>query len=265
MTTNDESNDAARRYQRPWRSVTLVLVLAVCFVVVQQVISRYEANVATDTARELAAPVDRLCRDDPSVAREIGESSCDVAADVRRESTVVAAPRDGTNGRDGMNGADGPAGRGVAGTAVADGRLLVTYTDGQHVDLGPVVGATGPTGAVGRGVVGATVDEAGQLIVTYTDGTSSAVGRVVGVRGDVGRGVARVEARDGRLVVFYDDDPDVAVDVGVLPTARGIVSLDLDLDRCVVTVRYTDETVEERPVGGCEPRPTVPPTGESPG
>lgn len=257
MTASDARRPGLDRPRR--HTVATVLTLAVAFVVVEHVIMRYEANVATSTAHELAEPVDRLCRDHPSARREIGAEDCDRAADVQRRSTTVVVPRDGTNGRDGATGRD------VAGTAVVDGRLLVTYTDGQRDDLGPVVGATGapgpvgPEGPVGRGVVGTTVNADGELQVTYTDGTSETLGHVVGADGAPGRGVARVEARDGRLLVFYDDEPDVAVDVGSLPVARGIVTLDLDMNRCVVTVRYTDDAIDERPVGGCVPVTSSPP------
>lgn len=218
-------------------------VLVVVFMSVQQVGARYRENVATATAGELAVPVVRLCRDDET-RRQIGDARCRVASEVQRESTVVLTPRDG---------------RGIASTALEGGHLVVTFTDGERRDLGLVVGSTGAPGATGdagRGIVDASLDAEGQLVVSYTDGTSQTVGHVVGRDGVDGRGVDRVEARDGRLLVYYSTAPDDAVDVGPLPPGppgRGVATLDLDLASCRVTVRYTDGTRETKDVTGCTP------------
>lgn len=77
---------------------------------------------------------------------------------------VVGEPGDpGVDGEAGQDGVDGDAGRGITGTTVADGRLLVTYTDGATADLGAVVGPAG------RGI--ADLDgTSGRLLVTLTDG-----------------------------------------------------------------------------------------------
>lgn len=58
--------------------------------------------------------------------------------------------KDGKNGIDGTNGKDGKDGVGIAKTEVdAEGRLVVTYTDGTSETLSKVVGADGKDGANG--------------------------------------------------------------------------------------------------------------------
>lgn len=242
-----------------------VLAVGMGFLVSQQVAARIDTNDAIATAQKLAEPVDDLCKDDPTARRRIGTERCDQAAEVQRDPTAAAAaaaPRDGT---------DGTNGRGIRSTAIdASGHLIVTFTDGAREDEGVVVGATGAAGPNGRGIAATTVDETGQLVLTFTDGVTDAVGRVVGATGDdgrPGRGVARTEARDGRLLVYYDDAPSQPVDVGPLPAGpagrdgaagRGIRTLDLDLATCTVTVYYTDDTSEVKPATGCDESP--PPT-----
>lgn len=220
------------------------LGLAVAYVIVQGVIAQYQANVSTSTAAQLAEPLAELCRDG-DVRSQVGDARCRVASDVQREPSAAA-------GRDGRDG------RGIASTALDDGHLVVTFTDGERRDLGRVLGATGPTGptgTAGRGIRDASLDAEGHLVVSYTDGKTQTVGRVVGRDGVDGRGVDRVEARDGRLLVYYTTAPDDAVDVGPLPPGppgRGVATLDLDLDSCTVTIRYTDGTSETKNVTGCD-------------
>jgi len=265
MTTNDQHGDRQRWF------VVGVLALAVAFMIYQQVMSNLSRNDAVSTAQSLAEPVDKLCRDDPTARRQIGDESCDQAAEVQQNPSVAALPP-----RDGR---DGEPGRGIRSTAVdATGHLIVTFTDGTREDEGVVVGATGATGAAGpdgRSISSSTLDDAGQLVLTFTDGVTDVVGRVVGVDGTdgddgkPGRGVARTEARGGRLLVYYDDAPDVPVDVGPLPVGpagpagpagRGITTLNLDLDACTVTIYYDDGTSEVKPTTGCHEPPSS--TGE---
>jgi hypothetical protein len=261
MMTNDQHGDKQRWF------VVGVLALAVTFMIYQQVMSNLSRNDAVSTAQSLAEPVDKLCRDDPTARRQIGDESCDQAAEVQQNPSVAALPP-----------RDGEPGRGIRSTAVdATGHLIVTFTDGAREDEGVVVGATGATGAAGpdgRGITSSTLDDAGQLVLTFTDGVVDVVGRVVGADGTdgddgkPGRGVARTEARDGRLLVYYDDAPNVSVDVGPLPVGpagpagpagRGITTLSLNLDACTVTIYYDDGTSEVKSATGCDEPPS---TGE---
>ena len=110
--------------------------------------------------------------------------------------------KDGKNGIDGTNGKDGKDGVGIAKTEInAEGRLVVTYTDGTSETLSKVVGADGKDGANGAdgkdgvngkngtdgiGISKTEISADGQLVITYTDNTTSNLGVVVGVDGKNG-------------------------------------------------------------------------------
>lgn len=249
--------------------VISVLSLAVGFLIYQQVLTNLTLNDTVETARTLAEPVDDLCRDDPTARRKIGTERCDQAAEVQRDPSAAATPPP-------SDGRDGRPGRGIASTAIVDGHLIVIYDDGAREDEGVVVGATGVAGPDGRGITSATVDATGQFVLTFTDGIIDVVGHVVGADGATGRGIARTEAVDGRLLVYYDDAPSVAVDVGPLPSGpvgpagtdgapgRGIATLDLDLNSCTVTIYYTDDTSETKHATGCDNSPPVTTTSDPP-
>lgn len=146
----------------------------------------------------------------------------------------------------GPPGEPGKPGRGIAGTTIVGGRLLIAYDDGTSEDKGPVVGQPGADGAAGRGVIGTAI-VAGHLILSYSDSTTEDVGQVVGTDGDdgaPGRGVTSVEAVDGRLVVTYTDG--TRQDAGPLPAGspgRGVQKAEV-VD-CRWRVTYTDGTTED--------------------
>ena len=91
----------------------------------------------------------------------------------------VASAPSAVTGAQGPAGPSGTAGRGITSTRVADGDLLVTYSDGDTQNVGPVVG---PSGANGRGIAAVSV-ASGDLVITYSDGTTSDLGTVVGPMG----------------------------------------------------------------------------------
>lgn len=252
-----------RRGQRNQWIVIVVLSLAVLYVVYQQVQANIAANVATSTAKDLAEPVDKLCRDDPNARRRIGNERCDQAAEVQQDPPVAAVPRDGKDGKPGKDGKDG---RGIAGTAIVNGHLFVTYTDGIREDKGVIV----TNGKDGRGIRSATLRD-GQLVLTYTDDTSTTVGRIVGRDGVNGRGIADVTvSEDYRVIVTYTDG--TIDDVGALPPGppgndgtdgadgRGIDTVDFNIKECTATIRYSDGTAETKTMTGCEPSPPTQPT-----
>jgi hypothetical protein len=164
----------------------------------------------------------------------------------------------------GPQGDRGPAGRGIAGTAIVDGRLLIAYDDGTSRDVGPVVGQPGANGPAGRGVAGTAI-VAGRLVLSYSDGTTEDVGQVVGTDGDdgaPGRGVTSVAAVDGRLIVTYSDG--TTQDAGPLPAGppgRGVQRAEV-VD-CRWRVTYTDGTTED--AGNACTTETVTPTPTSSG
>lgn len=146
----------------------------------------------------------------------------------------------------GAKGEPGKDGRGIAGTTIVDGRLLIAYDDGTSRDVGPVVGQPGANGAAGRGVVGTAI-VTGRLVLSYSDGTTEDVGQVVGTDGDdgaPGRGVTSVAAVEGRLVVTFTDG--TTQDAGPLPAGppgRGVQRAEV-VD-CRWRVTYTDGTTED--------------------
>jgi len=238
------------------RVVIVVLAVAVGYLMVSNVTTQRDANVATSEkvqaeddaaeaeqqAKELGDPLAALCAQDAEVRKRIG-SLCDKAAAVKAEP----APEAGRNGEDG---------RGIATTNIANGRLLITYTDGRVEDKGPIVGAVGAAGQDGRGIVGSTINQDGSLVLSYSDGTTQTVGRVVGsdgVNGADGRGVASVSvSADYRLTITYTDG--ITEDAGPLPAGppgRGIASVAFDFDSCTATVTYTDGATEQAPMTGC--------------
>lgn len=82
----------------------------------------------------------------------------------------------GSSGAPGTPGEPGPTGRSITGSDVANGHLVLTFTnpDGSTdtQDMGRVVGPAG------RGVQSIVVDANGHLIVTYDDGTVQDAGQV---------------------------------------------------------------------------------------
>jgi hypothetical protein len=142
----------------------------------------------------------------------------------------VVEPPAGVVGPTGPAGPAGAAGRGITGTRIASGHLIVTYTDGTSADVGQVAGtpgttgvpgATGAPGAAGRSITATTIT-GGHLIVTYSDGSSSDAGPVVGpagtpgATGQAGRGVTAVTINAAsHLIVAYSDGS--SSDAGPLP------------------------------------------------
>lgn len=211
-----------------------VLVLGVLLGagVVAATADRQQAETA---AQRFAGDVDRVCQLDRPAADAAG-------ADCGQAAQVV---------RDGVDGVDG---RGIIGTDVVDGRLVVAYSDGTREDAGQVVGRDGGPGTDGRGITDSDVID-GQLVITYTDGSSAVLGPVVGADG---RGIASTAAVDGRLIVTYTDG-DVE-DAGPLPPGRdGTDGADGAPAPSVqsVTRTYSDGTTERcTRTGGPDTDPT---------
>ena len=156
-----------------------------------------------DRERSLADTASTACSSGDVAPSPDGIALCDQAAQV--QALPVPLPVDGTDGTDGVDG------RGILGTSVVDGRLIVTFSDGATQDAGQVVGQNGAAGLNGRGITDSDVVD-GRLMITYSDGAVEDLGVVIGLDG---RGIASTAAVDGRLVVTYTDG-DVE-DAGPLP------------------------------------------------
>jgi hypothetical protein len=158
---------------------------------------------AESSATGFAAPLAALCQRNPGQAAAVG-TDCEAAKAVA-EGKDGEAGSNGRNGENGENGTAGTPGRGILGTSVADGRLIVTYSDNTTDDLGEI------TGTDGRGIAATTID-GGHLVVVYSDGERVDLGIVVGPEG---RGIASLDGSTGRLMVTLTDG--TQLDAGPLP------------------------------------------------
>ncbi len=105
--------------------------------------------------------------------------------------------------RPGQKGDKGDPGMSLTKSEVTpDGDLILTFSDGEAVNVGRVVGGRGNDG---RGVTGSAV-VGDELVISYTDGAADTVGRVVGAKGDTGLGIAGAEiSLKGDLVLILTD------------------------------------------------------------
>lgn len=127
-------------------------------------------------------------------------------------ATPIVSPAAPVSGVPGPAGQNGQPGRGITGTSITNGHLIVAYTDGHTEDAGQVVGADGKDG---RGITGTSVTT-GHLVVAYSDGTTADLGSIVGPKGDAGRGVvSETISSDYHLIVSYSDG--TTADAGALP------------------------------------------------
>ena len=212
---------------RPGRRRVQPTLLAAGAVVIGSIVSlvfdargaQGEAQVVTQQldltagqAVDLAAQIQAACR-----TAELTGPICETATRVAADPVPGPAGPPGAPGQDGRPGVDG---RGVTGTSIVGGSLVVSYSDGTAQDVGVVVGRDG---APGVGIT-ATLIEDGELVVVYGDGRRVVAGPVVGAPGAPGRGVASVDAEDGRLAVTYTDG--AVEDAGPLPSGPAGVAGD---------------------------------------
>lgn len=246
---DDDDRDRGR-----WWLIALVLLVLLAIGGVAYIASG--ANTATDQRDtaidqklDLATQVAQACA---SGQIPPTDRLCTKAAD------AVADP---VPGRDGTSGAEG---RGVTGTRVVAGRLIVVYSDGTTEDAGLVVGAAGAPGVngadgvpgtPGRGIVASTI-EGGRLVITYSDGARADVGTVVGddgadgARGPAGRSVVSTANVGDRLIVTYSDG--TTQDAGPLPPGPPAPSVRS------VTRTYDDGSIERcTRVGGPDSDPVL--------
>lgn len=145
---------------------------------------------AQSTAVDVARPLARICDEQPETAVAAG-------ADCAQATAVASQPVKGDPGKDG---------RGITGTTIRGGHLIVDYDDGTSRDVGQVVGSDG------RSIASALIQD-GRLILMISDGTRTDLGLVTG---PAGRGIASASIDGGRLRLTLDDG--TVLDAGPLPT-----------------------------------------------
>ncbi len=136
----------------------------------------------------------------------------------------------GEKGDTGVAGATGEAGKnGVSITGAeinASGELVISFSQGNPVNLGVVVGAkgekgdTGATGATGEAgkdgisITGAEINENGELVISFSEGNPVNLGKVVGADGKNGaNGVNGTNGKDGVGIAGIDitDDGELSI------------------------------------------------------
>ena len=148
----------------------------------------------------------------------------------------------GINGKDGTNGTDGV---GVASSEInALGELVITYSDGNTVNLGKVVGNDGAQGAQGEkgekgdkgdqgvqgekgdagingtngadgvGITDVTINADNELVLTFSNGNIINLGNIKGSKGDKGdKGDSGLNGKDGVGIQNVDVSADGALTV----------------------------------------------------
>ena len=235
MHEDNQTNESALelRLKQVTRYVTLGLlgVLALCallFVYIGSVKqSEAEARQTSQVQADITKDSD-TCRIYPD--QELCVLSRKIAANP--EQTLI--PKDGEKG---ATGDTGPAGRGVTSfTTNAEGRLIVSFTDGTVQDAGKVIGTDGKDGKDGidgRGILSAGLDS-GNLIIRYADGTQENVGMVVGPAGANGADGVGEKGEKG--------DPGTNGTNGT-NGADGVSVVDLKVDSAgYVQVTYSNDT-----------------------
>ena len=104
--------------------------------------------------------------------------------------------QEGTPGAPGQPGQPGEPGRGVHQVEInAEGKLVITYTDGTSSTLDKVVGENGQNGADGTngtdgkdgvGIQNIVINENGELIITLSNQTELNLGNIMGANGQDG-------------------------------------------------------------------------------
>ena len=113
-----------------------------------------------------------------------------VAAEVEKAVSALPKPKDGEDGKPGANGED------VDTEAVAS-LVEVSVQKAVAAIPVPKDGEPGKPGADGIGLAGALIDRKGELVVTLTNGETKNLGPVVGKDGDPGRDGVGKDGADG--------------------------------------------------------------------
>lgn len=102
--------------------------------------------------KEATAPLLKQIED---LQRDLKKARVDAYDHIQEVKAMIAAPAPGGVGEPGEKGADGKDGLGLAGAMIdREGSLLITMTNGEVKNLGPVVGRNGTDGKDGLSLDG---------------------------------------------------------------------------------------------------------------
>lgn len=152
-----------------------------------------------------------------SLSGQVTRQHDDAETLARQVKALGAAPVVQPQPVQGAQGPAGPAGRGIVGTAIEAGHLILRFSDGSSADVGQITGQPGSSGLPGTSVTTALI-VGGHLVLTYSDGHTTDAGQVVGAPGQdgaPGRSVTSVTNTDGHLIVTFSDG--LMQDAGPLP------------------------------------------------
>ncbi len=105
----------------------------------------------------------------------------------------------------GANGKDGVDGVGITDASINEnGELVLSFTQGEPVNLGKVVGEDGKDGEDGVGITGASINANGELILTFSKGEPVNLGKIVGTDGTDGISITGVNINEnGELILTF--------------------------------------------------------------
>ncbi len=293
MHEDNQTNESALelRLKQVTRYVTLGLlgVLALCallFMYIGSVKQNEQTAISNSQVQADETKDSDTCKIYPE------QELCVLARKIAANPKEAVIPKDGEKGLDGEKGdrgEQGERGRGVASFDVAEGNLMITYTDGQVQNAGKVVGKDGEKGVdglAGRGILSAGLD-AGNLIIRYTDGTAENVGMVVGPAGQNGEngqsgtngtngtnGVSVIDLQvdsSGYVQVTYSNGTTASAGRVIVNTITSMVCESDTLTITMVdgqsfstTVDCTPDNTPNPPASNPEPAPTTAPLATIP-
>ena len=176
---------------------------------------------------------------------------------------TIANGVDGANGQDGINGVNGTDGVSVTAAEInANGELILSFSVGNPINLGKVVGekgANGENGEDGVGISAIELSKEGDLTVILTNETTVALGNIKGKDGANGMsgadGVSITGAQlntNGELIISFSKGE--SVNLGKIVGADGKngengtngVSVEhISLENYQLTMKLSDGTVFE--------------------
>jgi len=125
-----------------------------------------------------------------SIAKDSTSGNVDIyKITLSNGNTSTFTVTNGTNGSDGQNGQNGADGISVTNAQIVDGELILSFSQGNQINLGKVVGedgqdgqdgADGEDGQDGVGIKGIVLSNEGELTITLTDDTPINLGNVKG-------------------------------------------------------------------------------------
>ena len=93
----------------------------------------------------------------------------------------------GVKGEDGTDGQDGQDGISITGAEInANGELILSFSQGNSINLGKIVGEKGQDGKEGVGIDEIDLTANGDLTIMLSNGTSIELGNIRGEKGDKG-------------------------------------------------------------------------------